>query len=146
PLMIVTGSTEVLRDEGRRVAERARAAGVPVMYEEWRRMPHVFAILADVVPEAREVYPHIARFLAATQDLRSGRAGSDPGRAASGLEVPDLSVSDLPVPDLPVQDLAVPDLLLPGLAQPAPSSGDGSTPAPAPAPRKRSARPGSAAA
>ncbi|GGS89503.1 hydrolase [Planobispora rosea] len=67
PLMVVTGSTEVLRDEGRRVAERARTAGVPVTYEEWRRMPHVFPILADVLPEARRAFQHIARFLAAVQ-------------------------------------------------------------------------------
>ncbi|PZG50972.1 alpha/beta hydrolase [Spongiactinospora gelatinilytica] len=65
PLMIVTGSTEVLRDEARRVALRARRAGVPVTYEEWRRMPHVFALLADVLPEARLVFGHIARFLGA---------------------------------------------------------------------------------
>ncbi|GAA1769008.1 alpha/beta hydrolase [Nonomuraea bangladeshensis] len=65
PLMIMTGSTEVLRDEGRRVAEAARRAGVPVRYEEWRRMPHVFPILADVLPEARMAFRHIARFLAA---------------------------------------------------------------------------------
>ncbi|MEW9550343.1 alpha/beta hydrolase [Nonomuraea sp. NPDC050783] len=65
PLMIVTGSTEVLRDEGRRVAEAARRAGVPVRYEEWRRMPHVFPILADVLPEARLAFRHMAGFLAA---------------------------------------------------------------------------------
>ncbi|MCK2215978.1 alpha/beta hydrolase [Actinomadura sp. ATCC 31491] len=65
PLMIMTGSTEVLRDEGRRVAEAARRAGVPVRYEEWRRMPHVFPILADVLPEARLAFRHMARFLAA---------------------------------------------------------------------------------
>jgi acetyl esterase/lipase len=65
PLMIVTGSTEVLRDEGRQVALRAREAGVPVTYEEWPRMPHVFPILADVVPEARLVFRHISRFLTA---------------------------------------------------------------------------------
>ncbi|GII03610.1 alpha/beta hydrolase [Planobispora takensis] len=72
PLMLITGSTEVLRDEGRRVAERARAAGVPVTYEEWRRMPHVFPILADILPEARLVFQHIARFAAAAQRLREG--------------------------------------------------------------------------
>ncbi|SEH03227.1 Acetyl esterase/lipase [Nonomuraea solani] len=65
PLMIVTGSTEVLRDEARRVAERARLAGVPVRYEEWRRMPHVFPILADVLPEARMAFRHMSRFLGA---------------------------------------------------------------------------------
>jgi acetyl esterase/lipase len=66
--MIVTGSTEVLRDEDRRVALRAREAGVPVTYEEWPRMPHVFAILADLLPEARLVYRHMARFLAAVEN------------------------------------------------------------------------------
>lgn len=63
PLMIITGSTEVLRDEAHRVAVRARACGVPVAYEEWHRMPHVFAILADVLPEARLVFRHMAAFL-----------------------------------------------------------------------------------
>ncbi|TMR28574.1 alpha/beta hydrolase [Nonomuraea zeae] len=65
PLMIVTGSTEVLREEARRVAERARLAGVPVRYEEWRRMPHVFPILADVLPEARLAFRHMSQFLGA---------------------------------------------------------------------------------
>lgn len=76
PLMIITGSTEVLRDEGRRVAVRARESGVPVTYEEWRRMPHVFAIMADVVPEARMVFRHIGRFLTMTE-ARAGRSGPD---------------------------------------------------------------------
>ncbi|MFC6087113.1 alpha/beta hydrolase [Sphaerisporangium aureirubrum] len=75
PLMIVTGSTEVLRDEGRRVALRAREAGVPVTYEEWPRMPHVFPILADVVPEARLVFRHIARFLTAVSAPAEPSAG-----------------------------------------------------------------------
>jgi acetyl esterase/lipase len=64
PLMIVTGSTEVLRDEAHRVAVRAREGGVPVTYEEWPRMPHVFPILADVLPEARLAFRHMAGFLA----------------------------------------------------------------------------------
>src|SRR5690606_26794487 len=65
PLMIVTGSTELLRDEARRVAERARTSGVPVTYEEWPRMPHVFPILADVLPEARLAFRHMSLALAA---------------------------------------------------------------------------------
>ncbi|MFC7640027.1 alpha/beta hydrolase [Streptosporangium lutulentum] len=89
PLMIVTGSTEVLRDEGRRVAERARAGGVPVTYEEWPRMPHAFAILADVVPEARRVFLHIARFLGAARVLTS----YDP--AEQDLAAYDPAVEDL---------------------------------------------------
>ncbi|MEU0520530.1 alpha/beta hydrolase [Streptosporangium sp. NPDC006007] len=81
PLMVVTGSTEVLRDEGRRVAERARAGGVPVRYEEWRRMPHVFALLADLVPEARQVFWHIARFLTATRALAASAGQGRPERS-----------------------------------------------------------------
>ncbi|MGW4425182.1 alpha/beta hydrolase [Streptosporangium sp. NPDC004631] len=84
PLMVVTGSTEVLRDEGRRVAERARAGGVPVRYEEWRRMPHVFALLADLVPEARQVFWHIARFLTATRALAAGQGRPERSERAAG--------------------------------------------------------------
>ncbi|MEV0821820.1 alpha/beta hydrolase [Nonomuraea rubra] len=69
PLMIVTGSTEVLRDEARRVAQRARLAGVQVRYEEWPRMPHVFPILADVLPEARIAFRHMSQFLHAVTEL-----------------------------------------------------------------------------
>jgi acetyl esterase/lipase len=69
PLMIVTGSTEVLRDEARRVAQRARLAGVPVRYEEWPRMPHVFPILADVLPEARLAFRHMSQFLQAVAEM-----------------------------------------------------------------------------
>ncbi|RJL31604.1 alpha/beta hydrolase [Bailinhaonella thermotolerans] len=72
PLMIVVGSTEILRDEGRLVAERARVAGVPVTYEEWHRMPHVFPIMADVLPEARLAFRHVSRFLAAVH-AQTGR-------------------------------------------------------------------------
>ncbi|GAB3897680.1 hypothetical protein GCM10027612_54430 [Microbispora bryophytorum subsp. camponoti] len=52
PLMIVTGSTEVLRDEVRRVAVRARENGVQVTYEEWNRMPHIFPSSPTSSPKA----------------------------------------------------------------------------------------------
>lgn len=77
PMMIVTGSTEVLRDEARRVATRARQAGVPVTYEEWPRMPHVFPLLADVLPEARHAFRHMAGFLDAVAAFHaSGEAAA----------------------------------------------------------------------
>jgi acetyl esterase/lipase len=72
PLMIVTGSTELLRDEARRVALSARENGVPVTYEEWNRMPHAFGVFADVLPEARLLFGHISRFLAAVEARGAG--------------------------------------------------------------------------
>lgn len=78
PLMIVTGSTEILRDDGRRVALRARQDGVPVTYEDWKRMPHVFPIFADAVPEARMVFQHIARFIAAVEARSPSQARKRP--------------------------------------------------------------------
>lgn len=81
PLMIVTGSTEVLRDEARRLVARARQAGVPVTYEEWPRMPHVFPLWADVLPEARLAYRHMAAFLTAAGARREPPARNEaPGR------------------------------------------------------------------
>ncbi|WP_214110708.1 alpha/beta hydrolase [Acrocarpospora catenulata] len=76
PLMIVTGSTEVLRAEAYRVAEQARKADVPVRYEEWNRMPHVFALLADIVPEARLVFGHIRGFVEAVETMESDAAAA----------------------------------------------------------------------
>ena len=63
-LLIQVSSTEILRDDGRRVAARARSAGVPVTLEEWHNLPHVFHLFADVMPEGGQAIRHINRFLA----------------------------------------------------------------------------------
>lgn len=76
PLMIVTGSTEVLRDEARRVALSARENGVQVTYEEWTRMPHIFPLLADVLPEGRLFFEHVSRFLGAVRDHHATTAAA----------------------------------------------------------------------
>lgn len=64
PLYVMIGSTEVLRDDARCMVARARAAGVDVAYEEWHRMPHVFPIMAAVLPEGRLAFRHMREFLA----------------------------------------------------------------------------------
>ncbi|MEU8176678.1 alpha/beta hydrolase [Microbispora hainanensis] len=76
PLMIVTGSTEVLRDEARRVAVSARENGVQVTYEEWNRMPHIFPLFADALPEGRLFFEHVSRFLGAVQ-AHSSTSGAE---------------------------------------------------------------------
>lgn len=64
PIYVMVGSTEILRDDARRMVARARAAGVDVVYEEWHRMPHVFPIMAAVLPEGRLAFRHMREFLA----------------------------------------------------------------------------------
>jgi acetyl esterase/lipase len=64
PLLILAGSTEILRDDAARVAERARAAGVTADLQIWRDAPHVFPIFADILPEGRRALAHIADFVA----------------------------------------------------------------------------------
>jgi acetyl esterase/lipase len=62
PLMIQVGSTEVLLDDARRVAERARAAGCLVEFEVWSKMPHVWQLFAPFIPEARRALDRAAAF------------------------------------------------------------------------------------
>ena len=62
PLFIQVGSTEVLLDDARRVAERAKAAGVAVDFEVWPKMPHVWQLFAPFIPEARRALDRAAAF------------------------------------------------------------------------------------
>lgn len=63
PLMIITGDREILRDDGKRLAERARGAGVPVHYIEWPEMTHVFMMFSTWLPEGRASFRHIGQFV-----------------------------------------------------------------------------------
>ena len=63
PLLIQASSTEVLLDDARRVADRARAAGVPVDYEVWPNMPHVWQLWTPFVPEAKQALDRAAHFV-----------------------------------------------------------------------------------
>ncbi len=58
PLLIHVGADEVLLDDSTRLAERARAAGVPVELKIWPVVPHL-------VPEARQSLRESAAFLRA---------------------------------------------------------------------------------
>lgn len=63
PTLIQVGSEEVLLDDSRRMAAKLKAAGVPVVMEEWRRMPHVWHSFASILPEGRAAIDHIGLFL-----------------------------------------------------------------------------------
>ncbi len=62
PLMIQAGSTEVLLDDARRIAERAQAAGCVVEFEVWPKMPHVWQLFAPFIPEACRALDRAAAF------------------------------------------------------------------------------------
>ena len=63
PLLVVASADEILRDDARDLAERARAAGVATVYQEWDGLMHVFTVFADHVPEGRAAFRHVAEFL-----------------------------------------------------------------------------------
>ena len=63
PLLIQVGTAELLLDEGRRVGDAAKAAGVDVTFEAWDDMIHVWHLFAAMVPESREAIARIAAFL-----------------------------------------------------------------------------------
>lgn len=65
PLFIHVGDAEILLDDSRRLAERARAAGVDVTLREWPGMFHVFPIFPSLLPEARMAGDEMAAFILA---------------------------------------------------------------------------------
>lgn len=64
PLLIQVGTDEVLLDDASRLAERAKAAGVEVAYEEWEQMFHVWHIFAPMLTEGRDAIGKIGDFVA----------------------------------------------------------------------------------
>lgn len=64
PTMIHVGSTEMLLDDSRRLAESLRAAGVSVSLHVVRGQIHVFPAMFRFVPEARTAIRHSGTFLA----------------------------------------------------------------------------------
>lgn len=63
PLCVHASTTELLRDDTLRFADRARAAGVTVECRLWDEMPHVWQFLAGFLPEARESLDAAAEFV-----------------------------------------------------------------------------------
>ncbi|MDN7673189.1 alpha/beta hydrolase [Burkholderia oklahomensis] len=77
PLFIQAGSTEVLLDDSRRVADKARAAGVHVELEIWPEMPHVWQIYVPFVPESARALERAAAFVRRTAVERATQRTAD---------------------------------------------------------------------
>jgi epsilon-lactone hydrolase len=63
PLLIHVGEAEILVDDARVLAERARIAGVDVTLEVWPEMIHVWHVFAGRVPEATAAVARVGDFV-----------------------------------------------------------------------------------
>jgi len=63
PMLIQAGGAEMIRDDARLLAERARAAGVEVTLDEWPGMFHVWQFFAHMLSEGRDALERIGAFL-----------------------------------------------------------------------------------
>jgi epsilon-lactone hydrolase len=61
--LIQVSDSEVLFDDSRRLADKMRAARVPVQLDIWHKLPHVWQAFAAVIPEGRAAINDIARLL-----------------------------------------------------------------------------------
>ncbi|MEW6554914.1 MAG: alpha/beta hydrolase [Actinomycetota bacterium] len=62
PLLIHVGTCEVLLDDARRLAEKAREDGVPVELYECDGMFHVWQFFSPMVPESKDAVQRLGRF------------------------------------------------------------------------------------
>jgi monoterpene epsilon-lactone hydrolase len=63
PLLVHVGADETLLDDSRRIAERARAAGVRVELSIWPAVPHIWPLFHRLIPEGRRSLALAADFL-----------------------------------------------------------------------------------
>ncbi len=63
PLVVHVGANETLRDDSTRLAEKARAAGVPVELKVWPVVPHVWQLAPHKIPEGCQSLREAAEFL-----------------------------------------------------------------------------------
>jgi acetyl esterase/lipase len=57
------GDAEILLDDTRRVADKARAAGVEVTVEIYPEMVHIFQLFAPILPEGQQAIERIGAFI-----------------------------------------------------------------------------------
>lgn len=63
PTLFQASDAEMLRDDSLRMAEKMRAAGVPVTVQISPKVFHIWQVTADVLPEARAAIANISSFI-----------------------------------------------------------------------------------
>jgi acetyl esterase/lipase len=81
PLVIFVGDGEILLDDARRLAERARAAGVAVDLRVYPDMPHAWPFLNAILPEGRRALDEAAAFLFAAGSAAPPTSAAPPSGA-----------------------------------------------------------------
>jgi len=74
PLLIQVGADEILLDDARRYAEKAREAGEDVTLEVWDGMVHVFQLI-PFLPETKKAVEHISEFVSENLKPRNQNRG-----------------------------------------------------------------------
>jgi len=63
PILIEVGDHEILLDDARRFAEKARSAGVDITLHVWEGMVHCFPLFAPMFPEATQAWEEIIAYI-----------------------------------------------------------------------------------
>ena len=63
PLLIQVGTAEVLYDDATRLVEKAKEADVPVIFEPWEDMIHMWHSFAGMLPEGQQAINRIGEFV-----------------------------------------------------------------------------------
>ena len=63
PLLVRASEAEMLVDDSRRYVNKAVAAGSPVTLQTWPHMVHVWQLFYPELPEGRDAFEEIAKFL-----------------------------------------------------------------------------------
>ena len=72
PMLIQVGTAEILLDDAKRLAARARACGVDADLEIWQDMIHVWHFFSRVMPEARQAIARIGEYVQLKIPLQKG--------------------------------------------------------------------------
>jgi monoterpene epsilon-lactone hydrolase len=63
PTLVLVGSKEVLLSDSETLVEKINATGGNARLSVWPKMPHVFPILASIIPEGKKAVSDMAEFL-----------------------------------------------------------------------------------
>lgn len=83
PVLVQASEAEILIDDARRYANKARDAGSPVEIETWHGMVHVWPAFGPGLPETGQAFDRMETFVSRVLEVRDA-ASAEAGRAGLG--------------------------------------------------------------